>query len=638
MSPKKRALLIASPYGGLRGPENDVELMGKALSKHGFKVMKRCGHDATREQILEAWQQLISESFAEDTIVIYYSGHGGLVESSQSTGDQQGESEKSLRSQFLVPMDYDQTTEDEFRGILDIEISYLLRDTTNITQNVTIILDCCHAGRMARDPHHANQAWPRNLPEVKHHGVLLSHVERLRRDGHLKGEIFIEGNEHAVRIAAAATSETAWGYQNLQGQSVGVFTEALATAIERAFGQQLSWRTLLLGVCEFVNREFPQQHPRVEGPDTHILFSKDQIKSGALPIRWEDDDVILGGGRVAGVHEGSVYDIMPFGSELVDRETRVAEVGVSYVKGFRAFAEIVFGKIPVEGALAFLQKEALPKLSVSFPNDIPALGTRLEQSGFLRCGEAGEKQTLIDVKREGERIMVYKGEMVLASHRFTSATLPTAIDAVVSDGEKLARGHHLLTLRSGEKDEKLDHAVEIEFGRVDYGACVEKFEHNGTATVTENQKVYIKLHNGGNSTVFVSVFDVNVAGTITLISGSWPKGIELVSGGDYILGKAQFGNGFKGLSLFWPGTVPKVECVEETLVFILSSKEVSLQHLADPKRSMEAKGGMSHLERITYHLASGQARDLQPESRGLSIPYAVHHIPFSLRTQQPLPS
>jgi hypothetical protein len=223
--------------------------------------------------------------------------------------------------------------------------------------------------------------------------------------------------------------------------------------------------------------------------------------------------------------------------------------------------------------------------------------------------------------------------MVLASYQFTDATMQTAIDNVVSDGERLARGHHLLTLGSGEEDENLNHSVGIEFGRVDNGTCVETYAHDGTAGVTENQKVCIKLHNGGNSTLFVSVFDVNVAGAITLVSSSWPRGIKLESGEDYILGKAQFGNGIKGLGLSWPRTVPKVERVEETLVFILSSEEVSLQHLADPKRSIEAKGRISHLERITYHLASGQARDLEPEPRGLSVRYAVHHIPFSLRTQ-----
>lgn len=638
MSPKHRALIIASPYGGLRGPENDADLMAGVLTKYKFEVTKCSGYNATRDQILSAWRQLISESSAEDVVVIYYSGHGGLVKSSQNTSDQKGGSKMPLHSQFLVPMDFDQTTEEDFRGILDIEISHMLRDTTNKTENVTIILDCCHAGRMARDPYHNNQAWPRNLPEVKHHGVLLSHVERLRREGRLTGDTFIEGNPHAVRIAAAATSETAWGYQGLQDQPIGVLTEALATAMDKVIGQRLSWRTLLLGVCEFVNRQFPQQHPRAEGPETRILFSKDHIASGALLVKLEDGNVILQGGRVAGVHEGNVYDIVPLGFERADKETQVAEAKVKDVNGFKAIAERVSGRIPPDGALAFLQKEALPKFFVSFPDDLPAFGVRLGQSKFLRCGEPGEKQALMDIKREGGRMVVCKGEIVLASYEFTDVTMQAAIEAVVSHGERLARGHHLLTFGSGEEDEELNHSVEIEFGRVDDGTRMETYAHDGTASVTENQKIYIKLHNSGNSTLFVSVFDVNIAGMITLVSSSWPRGIELVSGGDYILGKAQYGNGIKGLEISWPATVPKVERVEETLVFILSSEEVSLQHLADPKRSMEAKGRISHLERITYHLASGQARDLQPESRGLSIRYAVHHIPFSLHTRQPLQS
>ena len=127
---------------------------------------------------------------------------------------------------------------------------------------------------------------------------------------------------------------------------------------------------------------------------------------------------------------------MSFGSELVDREIRVAEVRVSYVDGSKALTKIVSGRIPAEGALAFLQREARPKLFVSFPDDIPALGMRLGQSKFLRCGEPGEQLALMDVRREGERMVVCKGEMMLASHPFTNATMSSAIDAVISDGKK----------------------------------------------------------------------------------------------------------------------------------------------------------------------------------------------------------
>jgi hypothetical protein len=90
----------------------------------------------------------------------------------------------------------------------------------------------------------------------------------------------------------------------------------------------------------------------------------------------------------------------------------------------------------------------------------------------------------------------------------------------------------------------------------------------------------------------------------------------------------------KGLGLSWPKTVPRAEHVDETLVFVVSSEEVSLQHLADPKRSVEPKGRSSRLERITYQLASGQARTVESYSQSRCIRYAVYHIPFTLDPQR----
>ena len=633
MSSTLRALLIASPFGELRGPANDVKSMARVLTKYGFELTECYGPEASRANILQRWRDIIDNSSDGDTVVIYYSGHGGIVDSSGDTHNQQGDPGKPLRSQFLVPMDFDQTTDGDFRGILDIEISYLLRDTTDKTKNVSIILDCCHAGRMARDPHHIRRAWPRNLPEVKHHGVLREHEQRLRREGQLTGDTSVEGNEHAVRIAAAATTESAWEYLNSQEEPVGVLTEALVAAMEKAHGQRLSWRTIMLGVCEFVNREFPQQHPRAEGPDARILFSEEQSTSGALAVAWEGDSAIIRGGRVAGVHEGNEYDIMPLGSEVVDEKKRIAVVKVEFVNGFKAEIRTTSGTVPPEGALAFLQKETLPALFVSFPSDLPALGEKLKASRFFTCNELGEGQSLVDIEKEDDRLVVRQGATVLATHLLTEATMETTIDAVVSDGERLARGHHFLALQSGEGDEKLATTIDIEFGQVEDGACLGPLTKDGTAQVKENQRIYIKLRNSGDARVFVSVFDVNVNGTIGLISGGSPRGIELASRGDHVLGKTQFGGTMKGLGLSWPKPVPKAVYVDETLVFVVSSEEVSLQHLADPKRSVEPKGSASRLERITYQLASGQARTVESDSQSRCVRYAVHHIPFTLHSQ-----
>src|SRR5277367_1020841 len=162
----KKALLIASPFRGLQGPTNDVDKMDKALRGIGFETSQCSGSDATRAGILQAWQQLIDDICLDDAVVVYYSGHGGLVASAEPT-DRSFEVPNlptPWRYQFLVPMDFgdfDDADSDEedgedgetsFRGILDLELSTLVCATTARTPNLTLILDCCYAGRMARDP------------------------------------------------------------------------------------------------------------------------------------------------------------------------------------------------------------------------------------------------------------------------------------------------------------------------------------------------------------------------------------------------------------------------------------------------------------------------------------------------------
>ena len=218
---RKLALLIASPLHGLRGPLNDVETIARVLTRKNFSLTRCCGPNATRDGILAAWQRLIDESKAGDAVVVYYSGHGGLVElaAPQETSSAL-DSHENWRTQFIVPVDYDESTDQDFRGILDVELSHLLRDMTERTDNVTVILDCCHAGRMARYPEYKDRAFPKRLSEVQHHD-LRRHVGRLRRCGQLRGETSLLGNPKAVRVMAAAATETAWEYETHRASGQG---------------------------------------------------------------------------------------------------------------------------------------------------------------------------------------------------------------------------------------------------------------------------------------------------------------------------------------------------------------------------------------------------------------------------------
>ena len=120
--PEMRALLIGSSFKNLPGTDNDVREMANILEIHGFDVangrcVKRlCDKNATRQNILDAWEELLRNTSSDDTVLIYYSGHGGLAESETDSEQQQRK-----RIQFLVPSDFDPSLK-EWRGILDSEI------------------------------------------------------------------------------------------------------------------------------------------------------------------------------------------------------------------------------------------------------------------------------------------------------------------------------------------------------------------------------------------------------------------------------------------------------------------------------------------------------------------------------------
>lgn len=83
MTSTKHTLLISSSFSDLPGTKNDINAMVSALKNHGFHIdnMKTLhGSNATRQNILDTWQKLISDSSDGDSVVIYYSGHSGLAE------------------------------------------------------------------------------------------------------------------------------------------------------------------------------------------------------------------------------------------------------------------------------------------------------------------------------------------------------------------------------------------------------------------------------------------------------------------------------------------------------------------------------------------------------------------------------
>lgn len=636
MSATKRALLIGSRTKSLegeelQGTENDVQIMALVLQKYGFEITRCIGSNATRNGILAAWQDIISATRANDAVVIYYSGHGSCV---PFRPDEWEDHFKRDSVKYIVPTDIEQSTEDDFRGILDIELSYKLHHTTERTRNVTLILDCCFSGQMVRDTSHGIRLVSKcrsTTQSTTEKYQIRKHAKGLRLDQMHRGELMVDGNPNAVRIAASAPTELAYEYENQQRQTVGILTDTLAEALNDTFDQDISWRTTLLRVCEIVRTRSSdihyqrnRQHPQAEGPDTRILFSTKEMVSGAHLIKMDCKEAILQAGSVAGVRVGNVYVIMPCGFERIDSTRQIGKVKIISMNGFTSKVEFVEpeGFIIPEVALAFLETAAAYKQPALVPDYFEALRQRVEKSELLRKLDADEEcKPIVRFEKEGNKLLARNSHGTLFFEQqatFDNNNIENLVEKAVLGAENLALAQNILECEGGVAGEELDHKMGIEFGILSRENEQNRLTQDGSAVIIEGQRIYIELWNGGDTTFYVSVLDVNAAGDIALISKSEPGGIELTPGKAHTVGR-RYGR-LDGLKISWPKKVPKAVSIEETLLFVITSARVDLRPLTSQRlKNPESRGNISKF--------------LGANPRGDLIRYDVNVIPFELHSE-----
>src|SRR5947209_10437264 len=134
---------------------------------------------------------------------------------------------------------------------------------------------------------------------------------------------------------------------------------------------------------------------------------------------------------------------------------------------------------------------------------------------------------------------------------------------MVRVAEQFARAQHLLSLSCEALEDALDHNLDLILARVSDGKPGRRVHNNGTDHITEGDRVSLVSQNNGDSTVYASVLDIDVAGKVSMASNSNPHGIRLVPGSSYTIGKEQFTDYHKGLRIRWREGVPKAHPVDE---------------------------------------------------------------------------
>ncbi|GHJ48957.1 hypothetical protein Cs7R123_62990 [Catellatospora sp. TT07R-123] len=294
---RRTALLVGAQTFGLSGVHADVEAMAERLERRGFEVRCRIGADAARDAVLDALERLVRDAREPDAVVVYFSGHGGLVTAPPALV--QGRTPVP-RLQFLVPTDHDPAS-GEFRGITAAELSVLLARLTRTTPNVATVLDTCHAANMVRDDGVRVKA----LPRLAYLDV-AEHLDRLGPDLSL---LHLLGNPRVIRLAACRRDQAAYEYTGAGGRRVGVFTEALTRELDEVGDDRITWADLVRRVRARMRAAGWEQRPEAEGPVGRLLF-----RSRSRPGHGEEDTPIpvrcdLGAAVV--VEWGQVVDGVP---------------------------------------------------------------------------------------------------------------------------------------------------------------------------------------------------------------------------------------------------------------------------------------------------------------------------------------
>ena len=642
---KKRALVMGCQTFGLTGVLSDTERMERALGALGFEV-ESCVQNATRQGILDAYRRLIGASQDGDCAVIYYSGHGSRLTVTGGSGPAES------HVQLIIPTDFAQSTDDDFRGITAPELSALQGALTAKTRNVTVVLDCCHSSAMSRAPDLDSTV--RSLDDLelaaKQHEALKSrgkpwpqraseHLARLRQQGARAEGPFLESNPHAVRLAAAGVDQSAWEYTSASGLRTGILTECFLRALEEAQGLPVSWEVFGRRIREQVLARFPTQRPEVEGPVRRVVFGLDEpVPQASLPYFTADGRHWLRGGRLHGVHVGDEYTLMPFPAMQVDPAHQLARAEVKSVLAERS--EVALSpKAPtgVDKAVAFLTRALLPRRPIDIESPTSdaehheavraELEKRLATSTLVRQSMGtGDGPVLMHVRFTTDLIELRDRDRVLVAK-----PLPAKVESMgllIDNLEVTARAQLLRELESGTEAHALAEPCSIEWGRVVAGRA-EPLPVSG-ACLAPGERFYVRIRNEGTTKLYATGFDVGVSSRIRVLNASEPSGMLVEPGKERWIGKRPGDAPLEGFELAWPDSVPATGVRGlESLVVIVSNAPQDLRSLeAHGVRDATFKGPGSQLESVVQQATWGGKREAIIQADTVS--YAVRCMSFLL--------
>ena len=590
----RRALVLGSQIEGLRGVDNDTRRMAAMLDERGFAVDLRVGEAATRAGMLAGYDQLIAASATGDAAVVYYCGHGYHA----------SVAEEGRSWQCIAPTDLRDGGVTDWRGITAWELSIKQAQLTAKTQNVTVILDCCHSAQLSRSEC-GSGATPRALPHPVDAGF-DRHLAALRATyGPAFDAVDPVGNLHAVRVVACGQREVAFEAPDQENRYHGVFTEALIDVLGEVGSAPVSWAAIIGAIRARVLREFVRQRPDIEGPVRRGLFSLvEHDDPCGVAIALAGDQFRLPVGRLTGAAIGDVYCVMPAGSPIHDDARSLAELEITELFATTARARRTTAGLPIPpGVLAVPLRLRAPTWAVTIdaPHTArPAVEAAIAASPTLRTSRPGELGSLATVRVANDAVTIDDAGGPL----FPPARFPSQLDGVLGQLANLgvAQGIRELEGEHGVRAAELA----IELGIVRDGRPRPLPDHGGVLGLRD--RYYINVERRGERPLFVHALTISARGKVTLLTHFERGGLVLDRRDPSVMLGQRADGAVIGVGLRWPEGLTRTgapRLTELVVIATLATTDLSGLETRDP---VVMRSGATQLQRTLAQLCDGAYR------------------------------
>ncbi|MEL6159426.1 MAG: caspase family protein [Cyanobacteria bacterium J06627_32] len=135
----------------LRGCVNDIQgiqayLEGRvAQADFNLNLQVLLNEQATRQAIIEGFQQHLARANAEDVVLFYYAGHGAQADAPEAFWP------VSPDRMMETLVCYDSRIDDDHWDLADKELAQLIATVDANEPHIAVVLDCCHSGSGTRE-------------------------------------------------------------------------------------------------------------------------------------------------------------------------------------------------------------------------------------------------------------------------------------------------------------------------------------------------------------------------------------------------------------------------------------------------------------------------------------------------------